>query len=162
MDPTRPDLHLGHTVVMRKLKEFQALGQQIVLLVGGATEVATILGISKVAGLAFLIFNLFSPPCFAAIGAMNSELKSRKWFWAGIGLQFAVGYSLSFIVMFFGTLFTTGLESYGSIWYPILGFAIVFAVVTFITCLIIKNKSQAKQVEVEISYESASEDKKVA
>ena len=37
MDPTRPDLHLGHTVVMRKLKEFQALGQQIVLLVGGAT-----------------------------------------------------------------------------------------------------------------------------
>lgn len=37
MDPTRPDLHLGHTVVMRKLKEFQALGHQIVLIVGGAT-----------------------------------------------------------------------------------------------------------------------------
>jgi tyrosyl-tRNA synthetase len=37
MDPTRPDLHLGHTVVMRKLKEFQSLGHQIVLLVGGAT-----------------------------------------------------------------------------------------------------------------------------
>ena len=37
MDPTRPDLHLGHTVVMRKLKEFQKLGHQIVLLVGGAT-----------------------------------------------------------------------------------------------------------------------------
>lgn len=37
MDPTRPDLHLGHTVVMRKLKEFQALGHKIVLIVGGAT-----------------------------------------------------------------------------------------------------------------------------
>lgn len=37
MDPTRPDLHLGHTVVMRKLKEFQSLGHQIVLIVGGAT-----------------------------------------------------------------------------------------------------------------------------
>ena len=37
MDPTRPDLHLGHTVVMRKLKEFQKLGHKIVLLVGGAT-----------------------------------------------------------------------------------------------------------------------------
>ena len=37
MDPTRPDLHLGHTVVMRKLKEFQSLGHKIVLLVGGAT-----------------------------------------------------------------------------------------------------------------------------
>ncbi len=37
MDPTRPDLHLGHTVVMRKLKEFQNLGHKIVLIVGGAT-----------------------------------------------------------------------------------------------------------------------------
>lgn len=37
MDPTRPDLHLGHTVVMRKLKEFQKFGHKIVLIVGGAT-----------------------------------------------------------------------------------------------------------------------------
>ena len=37
MDPTRPDLHLGHTVVMRKLKEFQDAGHQVILLVGGAT-----------------------------------------------------------------------------------------------------------------------------
>jgi len=37
MDPTRPDLHLGHTVVMKKLKEFQKLGHKIVLIVGGAT-----------------------------------------------------------------------------------------------------------------------------
>ena len=118
------------------------------------------LGISKVAGLAFLTFNLFSPPCFAAIGAMNSELKSRKWFWAGIGLQFAVGYTLSFLIMFFGTLFTSGLDVYGSVWIPILGWFIVFAMVTYITCLIIKNKTQLKQVE--LSFESVNEDKKVA
>lgn len=37
LDPTRPDLHLGHTVVMRKLKKFQDLGHTIVLIVGGAT-----------------------------------------------------------------------------------------------------------------------------
>lgn len=37
LDPTRPDLHLGHTVVMRKLKAFQDLGHKIVLIVGGAT-----------------------------------------------------------------------------------------------------------------------------
>ena len=37
MDPTRPDLHLGHTVVMRKLRKFQELGHQLVLIVGGAT-----------------------------------------------------------------------------------------------------------------------------
>ncbi len=37
MDPTRPDLHLGHAVVMRKIREFQNLGHKIVLIVGGAT-----------------------------------------------------------------------------------------------------------------------------
>ncbi len=37
MDPTRPDLHLGHTVVMRKLKKFQEFGHKIVLIVGAAT-----------------------------------------------------------------------------------------------------------------------------
>ncbi len=37
MDPTRPDLHLGHTVVMRKLKQFQEFGHKIILLVGAAT-----------------------------------------------------------------------------------------------------------------------------
>lgn len=37
MDPTRPDLHLGHSVVMRKLREFQNFGHQIILIVGAAT-----------------------------------------------------------------------------------------------------------------------------
>ena len=37
LDPTRPDLHLGHTVVMRKLKQFQDAGHQVVLIIGGAT-----------------------------------------------------------------------------------------------------------------------------
>lgn len=37
MDPSRPDLHLGHTVVLRKIKQFQDLGHKIVLIVGGGT-----------------------------------------------------------------------------------------------------------------------------
>lgn len=37
MDPSRPDLHLGHTVVMRKIKQFQDLGHKIILIVGGGT-----------------------------------------------------------------------------------------------------------------------------
>lgn len=37
MDPSRPDLHLGHTVVLRKIKQFQDLGHKIILLVGGGT-----------------------------------------------------------------------------------------------------------------------------
>jgi tyrosyl-tRNA synthetase len=37
VDPTAPDLHLGHTVVMRKLKHFQDLGHTAIFLIGGFT-----------------------------------------------------------------------------------------------------------------------------
>ena len=37
MDPSAPDLHLGHTVVLRKLRLFQELGHQIVLIIGDFT-----------------------------------------------------------------------------------------------------------------------------
>lgn len=37
LDPTRPDLHLGHTVVLRKLRAFQDLGHQAILIIGDAT-----------------------------------------------------------------------------------------------------------------------------
>src|SRR6201988_5238008 len=37
-DPTAPDLHLGHTVPMRKLKHFQDLGHQVIFLVGDFTS----------------------------------------------------------------------------------------------------------------------------
>ena len=37
VDPTTPDIHLGHTVVLRKLREFQDLGHQVVLIVGDYT-----------------------------------------------------------------------------------------------------------------------------
>ena len=107
----------------------------------GATNMG---GISAVAGLAFLMFNLFTPPCFAALGAMNSEIKSKKWLWAGIGLQFSVGYTVGFLVFFFGTLFTGG--SFGSVWMPILGWAIVLIIASIYTELILKkDKVVAKE-----------------
>ena len=37
VDPTSPDLHLGHAVVLWKLKQFQDAGHQIILIIGGAT-----------------------------------------------------------------------------------------------------------------------------
>ena len=77
-------------------------------LVGGATEVASIMGLSSVAALAYLMFNLFTPPCFAAIGAMNSEIKSKKWLLGGVGLQLGTGYTVAFFVYQIGTLITTG------------------------------------------------------
>ncbi len=84
-------------------------------LVGGATEVAGIMGISSVAALAYLMFNLFTPPCFAAIGAMNSEMESPKWLWAGIALQFGTGYIVAYLVYQVGTLITTGAVGTGFI-----------------------------------------------
>ena len=73
---------------------------------GAGTEVAAVLAITKVAALAYLMFNLFTPPCFAAIGAMNAEISDRKWFWGGIGLQLCVGYTIGYLVYTIGTLLT--------------------------------------------------------
>ena len=95
------------------------------------------IGIGSVAALAFLMFNLFSPPCFAAIGAMNSELKSKKWLFSGIALQLSVGYTVAFLVFFFGTLFTGG--DFSAVWMPIVGWIIVLLIVSVITYLILKN-----------------------
>jgi len=77
-------------------------------LMGGSAEVAAIFGLTKAAALACLMFNLFTPPCFAAIGAMNSEIKDRKWMFGGICLQLATGYTIAYFVYQIGTLITTG------------------------------------------------------
>ena len=77
-------------------------------LVGAGNEVAAVMGLTKAAALAYLMFNLFSPPCFAALGAMNAELQDKKWFWGGIALQLGTGYTLGFLVFQIGTLITTG------------------------------------------------------
>ena len=37
VDPTRPDLHLGHAVVLRKMRQFQELGHKVILLIGDFT-----------------------------------------------------------------------------------------------------------------------------
>lgn len=81
---------------------------ELALMEGAGTEVASVFAITKVAALAYLMFNLFTPPCFAAIGAMNSEMKSRAWLWGGIALQFGVGYTVAYLVYQIGTLVTTG------------------------------------------------------
>lgn len=77
-------------------------------LVGGAGEVAAAMHLTKAAALAYLMFNLYTPPCFAAIGAMNSEMRDRKWLWGGIGLQLGTGYTVAFFIYQIGTLVTTG------------------------------------------------------
>ncbi len=79
---------------------------ELAMLEGAGSEVAGIIAITKVAALAYLMFNLYTPPCFAAIGAMNSEMKSGKWLWGGIGLQLGTGFTVSYLVYTIGTLIT--------------------------------------------------------
>ncbi|MBR2080466.1 MAG: ferrous iron transporter B, partial [Oscillospiraceae bacterium] len=80
--------------------------EELALVEGAGAEVATVFAITKVAALAYLMFNLYTPPCFAAIGAMNAEMKSAKWLWGGIGLQLGVGYTVAYLVYTVGTLIT--------------------------------------------------------
>ena len=106
---------------------------ELALIEGTGAEVAGIIAITKVAALAYLMFNLYTPPCFAAIGAMNSEMKSAKWLWAGIGLQLGTGYSVGYLVYQVGTLITTG--SVGAGFVPGLVAVVAFAAVLTYLCL---------------------------
>ena len=115
---------------------------ELTMEAGAAGGVAQALGLTPVAALAFLMFNLFTPPCFAAIGAMNSEIKSRKWLWAGIGLQFSVGFSVGFLVYFFGTLITGG--TFGAAWMPMLGWAVEAVLIAIMAVLIVRKNNQLK------------------
>ena len=112
-------------------------------LVGSADEVANVFKLTKVAALAYLMFNLYTPPCFAAIGAMNSEIRDRKWLAGGIALQFAVGYIIAFVVYQFGTLFTEGHLGDGFIF----GAIVVVAIVAYIAYLIHKTNAQLAHEE---------------
>ena len=110
-------------------------------LVGGANEVALALGLTKVAALAYLMFNLFTPPCFAAIGAMNSEIQDKKWLLGGVALQLATGYTVAFLVYQIGTLITTG--SFGNGFIP--GLIAVSVMVGIIVYLMINGKKKIKK-----------------
>ncbi len=111
-------------------------------LEGGASQVASVLGLAPAAAMAFLILNLYSPPCFAALAAMNSEMKSAKWFWSGIALQVATAFSLGFIVYQAGTLISTGALGNGFI-YGLIAILIFVAVVITLT---IKNNKKVTTV----------------
>ncbi|MDF2840356.1 MAG: feoB, partial [Clostridia bacterium] len=107
-------------------------------LVGGASDVASIMGLSAVSALAYLMFNLFTPPCFAAIGAMNAELESKKWLGGAIAFQLGMGYTVAFITYQVGTLITTG--ALGSGFLP--GLIAVMAMIGFVVYLMRKGSQK--------------------
>lgn len=114
-------------------------------LVGDGNVVASAMALTKVAALAYLMFNLYTPPCFAALGAMNSEMQSKKWLWGGIALQLGTGYTVAFLVYQIGTLITTGKIGNGFV--P--GFIAVLTMVAVVVGLIHRtNKQFASEYEL--------------
>ena len=113
-------------------------------LVGDGNVVAQAMMLTKVAALAFLMFNLYTPPCFAALGAMNSEMQSRKWLWGGICLQLGTGFTIGFLVYQIGTLITTG--SVGAGFVP--GLVAVIVMAGIVAALIHKTNT-----EFSVNYE---------
>ena len=107
---------------------------------GAGAEIAAVFGITKVAALAYLMFNLFTPPCFAAIGAMNSEIKQKKWLFGGIALQLGVGFTLGFLTYQIGTVITTG--AVGAGFYG--GLIAVVVMAGIVTFLCINSDKQVK------------------
>ena len=106
---------------------------ELAMIEGTGAEISGIIAITKVAALAYLMFNLYTPPCFAAIGAMNSEMRSSKWLWGGIGLQLGTGYTVGYLVYQIGTLITTG--SVGAGFLPGLIAVVIFVAVIVYLCI---------------------------
>ncbi len=125
--------------------------EELALMEGAGAEVASVFAITKVAALAYLMFNLFTPPCFAAIGAMNSEMKSAKWLWGGIGLQLGVGYTVGYLVYQIGTLITTG--AFGAGFLPgLIAVAVMIGIVVYL-CM---NSDKKLKAEYSLGGKSAS------
>ena len=101
------------------------------------------MAITKVAALAYLMFNLYTPPCFAAIGAMNAEMKSGKWLWAGIGLQLGVGFTVGYLVHTVGIIITGGALNVGA---AVAGL-IAVAVMVVIVAAMINNTNKKLKAE---------------
>ena len=118
--------------------------EELAMIEGAGAEVAGIIAITKAAALAYLMFNLFTPPCFAAIGAMNSEMKSAKWLWSGIALQLGVGFTIGYLVNTVGTLITApaSLHIGGTI-----GGAIAVAAMIAIVAALITNTNKKLKAE---------------
>ncbi len=118
--------------------------EELSMVEGAANNVAGVLSITPVAALACLIFNLFTPPCFAAIGAMNAEIKSKKWLFGGLALQLGTGYTLAFLTYQLGTLLT---ESHlGTGFIP--GLFAILVMITMIIGLIIRTEHRLKQEKI--------------
>lgn len=119
-----------------------SVNDDLEVMTAGSEVAAAMVGMTKVAALAYLMFNLFTPPCFAAIGAMNAEIKDRRWFWGGIALQLGTGYTVAYLVYTLGTLMVSPgrLNVYAAVGGGT--FVVAFAAVLAVLCMISAKKQK--------------------
>ena len=126
---------ISNLIDVEALEMVEGAGADIALAFGGG-----IVPMTAVAALAYLMFNLFTPPCFAALGAMNSEIKNKKWLWGGIALQLGTGYTIGFLVYQLGTLISTGALGAGFVG----GLIAVLCMVAIVVFLCIRSDRKVK------------------
>lgn len=100
---------------------------------------------TPVTGLAYLVFVLFTPPCFAAIGAMKAELVSKKWLVRALLFQFSIGYTAAMLITQVGTILVYGKLASG----------FVPAVIIFMVLLVLVIYRIAKNKKVALSGSSS-------
>lgn len=134
---------VGTLAVVYSISNF--IDTEELALISGSADVASIMGMSSVAALAYLMFNLFTPPCFAAIGAMNAEMEDKKWLWGGVAFQFGMGYLVAFTTYQLGTFITTGIFGQGFFY----GLTTSIALLLILSYVIKKGENEAaKKIEL--------------
>ncbi|MCD8045262.1 MAG: ferrous iron transport protein B [Clostridiales bacterium] len=77
----------------------------------------------------FMIFNLLCAPCFAAMGAIKREMNNMKWFWAAIGYQCFLAYTVSIIVFQIGSAVAGNIHPVGFVVALIMLVAYIYMIV---------------------------------
>ncbi len=94
---------------------------------------------TPVTAFAFIAFNLFAPPCFAAIGAMNSELGGRRWISRALLFQLGVGYTVAMLINQIGTLLVYGRVADGA------AVSVIIAVILAAVVILLVHKHDGKK-----------------
>ena len=114
-----------------------------------ANIVQDTMGITPIAAFAFMMFNLFTPPCFAAIGAMRSEMGSGKWLRNSVLLQISVGYIVAMVFNQVGTIIMYGKMADGFV----ASVVILIVAIGFIVSKIKSNKTSDKKVVAKVQVQ---------
>ncbi len=112
--------------------------EEIVAVLG----VLDFIGLTRLTGFSFLIFNLLCAPCFAAIGAIRREMNSGKWTAFAIGYQCVFAYAVSFCVYQLGMFFT------GHFGWHVLGAFLAFAIIGFVIYMLAKPCKKEKNLNI--------------